>query len=106
MDPSDVQKLMDELQTFTPAVPEEVISFYLKEAGFNDSDPMVAKLVGLATQKIMADIAKDAAEHCKTRAPSRKKKNEQYTLTVEDLSEALRAQGIQVHKQPYYANQS
>jgi hypothetical protein len=65
------------------------------------------RLVSLAAQKFVSDVANDALQHCKTRGASQtsktsKGKDRRYTLTMEDLTPALAEYGITVKKPHYF----
>lgn len=65
------------------------------------------RLVSLAAQKFISDIANDALQHCKVRSSNQtskpgKGKDRRYTLTMEDLSPALTEYGITVRKPHYF----
>uniref|UniRef100_T1J4C9 Transcription initiation factor TFIID subunit 10 n=1 Tax=Strigamia maritima TaxID=126957 RepID=T1J4C9_STRMM len=94
-----------QLEDYAPTIPDTVTSHYLNSAGFEASDPRIIRLVSLAAQKFISDIANDALQHCKMRGSgqSSKKagKDKRYTLTMEDLTPALMDYGINV-KKPYY----
>lgn len=70
------------------------------------------RLISIAAQKFISDVANDALQHCKTRtsnAPSshgsknqKSSKDRKYTLTMEDLSPALNDYGITVRKAHYF----
>ncbi|CAH1239817.1 transcription initiation factor TFIID subunit 10-like [Branchiostoma lanceolatum] len=94
-----------QLEDYTPTIPDAVTAYYLNRAGFEASDPRIVRLISLAAQKFVSDIANDALQHCKMRGSaqsSRKSgKDKRYTLSMEDLSPALSEYGINV-KKPYY----
>jgi transcription initiation factor TFIID subunit 10 len=75
------------------------------------------RLISIAAQKFISDVANDALQHCKTRtsnAPNnhtaaknqkdkdKANKDRKYTLTIEDLAPALNDYGITVRKANYY----
>lgn len=72
------------------------------------------RLISIAAQKFISDVANDALQHCKTRtsnAPSSSHgskakpsstKDRKYTLTMEDLAPALGDYGITVRKAHYF----
>lgn len=104
-----VQPLSDflqQLEDYTPTIPDAVTGFFLNSSGFDASDPRVLRLISLAAQKFISDIANDALQHCKVRSsnqPSKTKgKDRRYTLTMEDLSPALAEYGITVRKPHYF----
>jgi len=98
--------LVGQLEDYTPTIPDAVTSHYLSSAGFDTSDPRLLRLVSLAAQKFVSDVANDALTHCKMRqanqASSKKGKDRKLVMTTEDLSSALGEQGVTVKKPPYY----
>ncbi|XP_065842723.1 transcription initiation factor TFIID subunit 10-like [Oscarella lobularis] len=94
------------LDDYTPTIPDAVTSYYLGKAGFETDDPRIIRLVSLAAQKFVSDVANDALQHCRSRGAgqSSKKsgKEKKYTLTVEDLREALIEYGIHLKKPHYF----
>ncbi|XP_023693063.1 transcription initiation factor TFIID subunit 10 [Paramormyrops kingsleyae] len=95
-----------QLEDYTPTIPDAVTGYYLNRAGFEASDPRIIRLISLAAQKFISDIANDALQHCKMKGTAsgssrNKTKDKKYTLTMEDLSPALSEYGINV-KKPYY----
>ncbi|XP_074654919.1 transcription initiation factor TFIID subunit 10-like [Tubulanus polymorphus] len=94
-----------QLDDYTPTIPDAVTSYYLNRSGFDTSDPRIVRLVSLATQKFISDVANDALQHCKMRGAGQssktKGKDKKYTLTIDDLTPALSEYGINV-KKPYY----
>ena len=85
-------------------------SHYLASSGLETSDPRIVKLVSLAAQKFVSDVAADALNHCKMRQQrsvnmvhsTLPKRKDKYVMTTEDLSQALGEQGVSVKKPPYY----
>lgn len=70
------------------------------------------RLISIAAQKFISDVANDALQHCKTRSSAtqgstnkvqKDKANKKYTLTVEDLAPALNENyGIVTRKAHYF----
>ncbi|XP_076318471.1 transcription initiation factor TFIID subunit 10-like [Tachypleus tridentatus] len=102
------QPLLDfmlQLEDYTPTIPDAVTSYYLNTAGLDTSDPRIVRLISLATQKFISDIANDALQHCKMRGAGQSKKtskDKRYTLTMEDLNPALMEYGIHIKKPHYF----
>ncbi|XP_008485899.2 transcription initiation factor TFIID subunit 10-like [Diaphorina citri] len=75
-----------------------VLSFYLFSYR--------VRLVALAVQKFISEIANDALQHCKIRSSNQlsksKTKDKKYTLTMDDLAPALAEYGINIRKPQYY----
>ncbi|XP_068453840.1 transcription initiation factor TFIID subunit 10 [Clinocottus analis] len=95
-----------QLEEYTPTIPDAVTGYYLNRAGFEASDPRIIRLISLASQKFISDIANDALQYCKMKGTASgssrsKTKDKKYTLTMEDLSPALSEYGVNV-KKPYY----
>ncbi|XP_040189988.1 transcription initiation factor TFIID subunit 10 [Rana temporaria] len=96
-----------QLEDYTPTIPDAVTGYYLNRAGFEASDPRIIRLISLAAQKFISDIANDALQHCKMKGTAsgssrNKSKDKKYTLTMEDLSPALAEYGINVKKPHYF----
>lgn len=95
-----------QLEDYTPTIPDAVTGYYLNRAGFEASDPRIIRLISLASQKFVSDIANDALQYCKMKGTASgssrsKTKDKKYTLTMEDLQPALSEYGVNV-KKPYY----
>ncbi|XP_034551299.1 transcription initiation factor TFIID subunit 10 isoform X2 [Notolabrus celidotus] len=95
-----------QLEEYTPTIPDAVTGYYLNRAGFEASDPRIIRLISLASQKFISDIANDALQYCKMKGTASgssrsKTKDKKYTLTMEDLAPALTEYGVNV-KKPYY----
>lgn len=103
------QPLIDFLQyleDYKPSIPDPVTAHYMNSAGFAANDPRVLRLVSIASQKFIADIANDALQHCKMRTAlnqtKKGTKDKKYTLTFEDLSPVLADYGIDIKKPQYF----
>ncbi|GMF00561.1 unnamed protein product [[Candida] boidinii] len=53
---------------FTPIIPDNVVDYYLSRNGFQTSDIKIKRLLALATQKFVSDIATDAYEYSRIRS--------------------------------------
>lgn len=95
-----------QLEDYTPIIPDAVTSHYLNAAGCDSSDPRIVRLVSLAAQKFISDIANDALQHCKMRGSGQTSKktgkDKRYTLMMEDLTPALSEYGIHIKKPHYF----
>ncbi|KZV31690.1 transcription initiation factor TFIID subunit 10-like [Dorcoceras hygrometricum] len=99
------------LMDYTPTIPDELVEHYLAKSGFQCPDVRLTRLVAVATQKFIADVATDALQHCKARQSSivkdkrdKQQKDKRLILSMEDLSKALREYGVNVKHQEYFAD--
>ncbi|KAK7591147.1 hypothetical protein V9T40_002760 [Parthenolecanium corni] len=101
-----IVNLIQQLEDYTPTIPDAVMGSYLHRTGFESSDPRITRIIALAAQKFISDIANDALQQCKIRTSNQvskgKTKDRRYHLTLEDLTPALAEYGIVVRKPPYF----
>ena len=64
----EVLDMMDD--EFAPIIPDAVTDYYLAKNGFESSDVKIKRLIALATQKFISDIAQDAYEYSRIRNAS------------------------------------
>ncbi|CAA2955461.1 transcription initiation factor TFIID subunit 10 isoform X3 [Olea europaea var. sylvestris] len=99
------------LMDYTPTIPDELVEHYLAKSGFQCPDVRLTRLVAVATQKFVADVATDALQQCKARQSAvvkdkrdKQQKDKRLILTMEDLSKALQEYGVNVKHQDYFAD--
>ncbi|SCV04629.1 LAMI_0H17656g1_1 [Lachancea mirantina] len=63
-----LNEILDMMEENPPIIPDAVIDFYLTRNGFDCSDVRVKRLLALATQKFVSDIAGDAYEYSRIRS--------------------------------------
>ncbi|KAH8116264.1 transcription initiation factor IID, TAF10 subunit [Phellopilus nigrolimitatus] len=100
------------LDEYEPLIPNEVTDYYLQRVGFESEDVRLKRLLALAAQKFVSDIAADAFQHARIRtnaaaggrgrAPLGQSSRTRTTLTMEDLSAALAEYGINARKPEFY----
>jgi hypothetical protein len=61
------EEFLSALADFSPTIPEELTEYYLRRSGFQTSDQKMLKLVSLAAEKFISDVAADAMMQAKLR---------------------------------------
>ncbi|KAF8141637.1 transcription initiation factor TFIID 23-30kDa subunit-domain-containing protein [Boletus edulis] len=103
------------LDEYEPLIPNEVTDYYLQRVGFDSNDIRLKRLLSLAAQKFVSDVASDAYQHARIRTnaaggraratasgPGAAKDKTRTTLTMDDLSAALAEYGITARKPDFY----
>lgn len=93
-----------QLDNYSSTIPDSVAAYYMCTAGFSSTDPKVVKLISIAAQKFLSDIASDSLEQCKIKNAEQMQKTtkgKKYVLTMDDLTSSLKEYGICVTKPPY-----
>ncbi|XP_072961981.1 transcription initiation factor TFIID subunit 10 [Typha angustifolia] len=109
-DDSALTEFLSSLMDYTPTIPDELVEHYLSKSGFHCPDLRLTRLVAVAAQKFISEVASDALQQCKARiaAPvkdkSKQPKDKRIVLTMEDLSKALREYGVNLKHQEYFAD--
>ncbi|XP_070509289.1 transcription initiation factor TFIID subunit 10-like [Chironomus tepperi] len=110
-----LSEFLPQLENYQPTIPDAVTCYYMNGSGLNSSDPRIVRLISIAAQKFISDVANDALQYCKTKssaAPATNKnqkdkdgkviKDKKYVLTVDDLAPALNENyGIKVTQMKY-----
>ncbi|KAK2975742.1 hypothetical protein RJ640_003504 [Escallonia rubra] len=96
-DDAALSEFLASLMDYTPTIPDELVEHYLAKSGFQCPDVRLVRLVAVATQKFIAEVATDALQHCKARQAAvvkdkrdKQQKDKRLILAMEDLSKALR----------------
>ncbi|CAI4038043.1 hypothetical protein SMKI_04G3820 [Saccharomyces mikatae IFO 1815] len=63
-----LEEILEMMDNTPPIIPDAVVDYYLTKNGFNVADVRVKRLLALATQKFVSDIAKDAYEYSRIRS--------------------------------------
>ncbi|KAJ3334769.1 Transcription initiation factor TFIID subunit 10, partial [Gonapodya sp. JEL0774] len=92
-----------QMDEFAPVIPDAVTDYYLSRAGFECDDVRIKRLLALAAQKFISDIATDALQTSKVRQqgpgtgrgrPSGAGREKKAVLTMEDLAPAVARMGV------------
>lgn len=70
---------MQQLENYESTIPDAVTSHYLNTSGFDTNDPRIVRLISIATQKFIADIANDTLQHSKIRTNSQQSGTQKVT---------------------------
>uniref|UniRef100_A0A2N9IG13 Transcription initiation factor TFIID subunit 10 n=1 Tax=Fagus sylvatica TaxID=28930 RepID=A0A2N9IG13_FAGSY len=99
-DDAALSDFLASLMDYTPTIPDELVEHYLAKSGFQCPDVRLIRLVAVATQKFVAEVASDSLQQCKARQATivkdkrdKQQKDKRQILTMEDLSRALRELG-------------
>ncbi|KAK4120369.1 transcription initiation factor IID, TAF10 subunit [Parathielavia appendiculata] len=68
---TSLKEFMNKMDDYAPIIPDAVTNYYMTRAGLPpppQTDPRLARLLALATQKFIADIAADAYQYSRIRA--------------------------------------
>ncbi|XP_039055085.1 transcription initiation factor TFIID subunit 10-like isoform X2 [Hibiscus syriacus] len=108
-DDSALSDFLASLMDYTPTIPDELVKHYLAKSGFQCPDVRLIRLVAVATQKFVAEVASDALQHCKARQAAvvkdkRDKQQKRLILVMDDLSKSLHEYGVNVKHQEYFAD--
>ncbi|KDP33473.1 hypothetical protein JCGZ_07044 [Jatropha curcas] len=110
-DDAALTEFLSSLMDFTPTIPDELVEHYLAKSGFQCPDVRLIRLVAVATQKFVSEVAMDALQQCRARQTSvvkdkreKQQKDKRLILTMDDLSKALQGHGVNVKHQEYFAD--
>ncbi|XVE97291.1 hypothetical protein REPUB_Repub03eG0007100 [Reevesia pubescens] len=110
-DDSALSDFLASLMDYTPIIPDELVEHYLAKSGFQCPDVRLIRLIAVATQKFVAEVANDALQHCKARPAAvikdkrdKQQKDKRLILTMDDLSKSLHEYGVNVKHQEYFAD--
>jgi len=112
------------LDDYEPLIPNEVTEYYLQRVGFECDDVRLKRLLSLAAQKFVSDIASDAYQHARIRTNAQPaargrqpagdrgaatsgssaplKDRTKTILTMDDLGAALTEYGINARKPDFF----
>ncbi|KAJ2229962.1 hypothetical protein IWW45_005976 [Coemansia sp. RSA 485] len=111
---SDIQsekslaEFLVQMDNYAPIIPEALTDYYLAQAGFECSDVRIKRLLALATQKFISDVATDAFQYNRIRQQASKEKkfnskDRKTVLTMDDLTAALAEYGVNIKKPEYFS---
>lgn len=65
-----LKEFLNSMDEYAPIIPDAVTDYYLAKAGFETSDRRIKRLLALATQKFVSDLASDAYQYSRIRSAS------------------------------------
>ncbi|KKA29100.1 hypothetical protein TD95_002778 [Thielaviopsis punctulata] len=75
---ASLREFLSKMDDYAPIIPDAVTHYYMSKGGLPpppQTDPRLAKLLALATQKFIADIAADAYQYSRIRASNTNNNN-------------------------------
>ncbi|KAH3664401.1 hypothetical protein WICMUC_005786 [Wickerhamomyces mucosus] len=126
-----IHEILEMMEDYYPIIPDSVTDYYLSKNGLDCDDVRIKRILALATQKFINDIATDAYEYSRIRSQStvynssnpqvRAKalmagaingqqtstsnsgnSSKKVVLTTEDLSSALSEYGLNISRPDFY----
>ncbi|KAJ2823514.1 hypothetical protein IWW50_003746 [Coemansia erecta] len=96
------------MDNYAPIIPEALTDYYLAQAGFECNDVRIKRLLALATQKFISDVATDAFQYNRIRQQASKEKkyhskDRKTVLNMDDLTAALAEYGVNIKKPEYFS---
>lgn len=108
-----LQEFLGMMDEYGPIIPDAVAEYYLSTAGFECKDVRLKRLLALAAQKFVADIATDAYQYSRVRSggsagagggsgPGARRAGAKAVLTMEDLRGAMGEIGGELRRPEFY----
>lgn len=107
MENSEFNELKAKLESYTPAIPDAILEYYMEKCGVTTLDENTKKCISLMSHKFLTDVAVGAFQYHKIYSKAAQKdkrfgKEKKVTLQVQDLEKALKDLGINISKPGYY----
>eukprot|EP01088_Endostelium_zonatum_P011578 TRINITY_DN25726_c0_g1_i1.p1 TRINITY_DN25726_c0_g1~~TRINITY_DN25726_c0_g1_i1.p1 ORF type:complete len:136 (+),score=41.06 TRINITY_DN25726_c0_g1_i1:19-426(+) len=102
-----IEEFLSSMEDYVTAIPDDCVEYYLNKTGFICSDVKVKRVIALAAQKFVSDVAADAMQYSKVRQSGSGKEKKAMTkmvLNMEDLSKALKEYGVNAKRSDYYVD--
>ncbi|KAH7491351.1 hypothetical protein PRIC1_014241 [Phytophthora ramorum] len=107
---------------YSPTVPDELVEFYLQQAGFATNDVRVTRMISLAAHKLLLDVTHDAMQYQRIRSQGSSATSAaaalvamqspdggsptgtRAVLTMEDLAASLKEYGVNICRPEYVSD--
>ncbi|KAJ1813730.1 hypothetical protein GGH91_001993 [Coemansia sp. RSA 2671] len=104
----NLAEFLVQMDSYAPIIPEALTDYYLAQAGFECTDVRIKRLLALATQKFISDVATDAFQYNRIRQQASKdkkflNKDRKTVLNMDDLTAALAEYGVNIKKPEYFS---
>mmetsp|Transcript_3328 Transcript_3328/g.12048 ORF Transcript_3328/g.12048 Transcript_3328/m.12048 type:complete len:148 (+) Transcript_3328:20-463(+) len=108
--PEGLDEFLHSLEEYVPTIPDELTNHYLARSGYRCTDVRVTRLISLAAQKFITQVADEAMKNAVARSQSLSKElgnkgpkeQRKLVLSSEDLALALKEYGVNMRKPEYY----
>lgn len=108
-----LKEVLGAMDDYAPIIPDAVTDYYLQRAGLKTADHRIKRLLALATQKFISDIATDSYQYARIRSQSgssaastNTRRGQGYgnrtVLTMDVLSTVLADYGINANRPSFY----
>lgn len=107
MEDTEFNEFQEQLQEYTPVLPDIVLEYYMEKCGLTTCDENVKKAISLISHKFLTDVATAAFQYHKIHLKAAQKdkrfaREKKITLQLSDLEKALEDMGIDVTRPHYY----
>uniref|UniRef100_A0A1I7SDN9 Transcription initiation factor TFIID subunit 10 n=1 Tax=Bursaphelenchus xylophilus TaxID=6326 RepID=A0A1I7SDN9_BURXY len=96
---------LTDVKAITPVIPDSVAQYYMKKNGLNNEDPRIIRLISIATQKFISDIALDTMQSARMQGLGQLKKGNRdarFVINTELLEPVLEEYGIPFDRPNFY----
>ena len=92
MTEEEIAAFLESLDECTPTIPDWLTNHYLKQSGIKEPDVRITRLISLAAQKFVTQIAQDARQCAQQRSEMKAREFENKIKILEALQDELLAE--------------
>ncbi|CAD5206545.1 unnamed protein product [Bursaphelenchus okinawaensis] len=96
---------LTEVKAINPVIPDSVAQYYMKKNGLDNEDPRIIRLISIATQKFISDIALDTMQSARMQGLGQVKKGNReprFVINTELLEPVLEEYGVPFDRPNFY----